>query len=42
MGFKIVRLGVLWEATETSEGVYDTTYLSQIEEIVNLLAENEI
>ena len=32
-----MRLGVMWEAVETSEGVYDTDYLDQIESLVNTM-----
>jgi hypothetical protein len=27
-GIKIVRLGVMWEAVEQQEGVYDMNYLT--------------
>jgi endoglycosylceramidase len=30
-GFNFVRLGVMWEAVETSEGVYNETYLDEID-----------
>lgn len=38
-GFNLIRLGVLWEAVETSPGVYNTTYLKQVETLVNSLGE---
>lgn len=36
-GFNFVRLGVMWQAVETSPGVYNTTYLSQINTLINQL-----
>ena len=41
-GFNVVRLGIIWEAVETAPGVYNHTYLSEIEELVNRLAEKGI
>ena len=38
-GTTIVRLGVLWEATETAPGVFDMQYLEKLEELVNKFAE---
>ena len=32
-----VRLGVMWEAVETSIGVYNTTYLDEVETLINSL-----
>mmetsp|Transcript_10312 Transcript_10312/g.10251 ORF Transcript_10312/g.10251 Transcript_10312/m.10251 type:complete len:530 (+) Transcript_10312:35-1624(+) len=36
-GFNFVRLGVMWQAVETSPGVYNTTYLQLINNLVNQL-----
>lgn len=41
-GFNLVRLGVMWEAIETSPGVYDEELLAKYERLVNLLGENGI
>ena len=41
-GFNIVRLGVIWEAVEVEPGVYNTTYLDEIEKLVNKLGERGI
>ena len=41
-GMNFVRLGVMWEAVEMSEGVYNQTYLDEVEKLVNLLGENGI
>ena len=41
-GFNIVRLGIIWEAVETAPGVYNHTYLSEVEELVNRLSEKGI
>lgn len=42
-GFNVVRLGVMWPGVEPGErGVYNTTYLDQIETIVNNLKANDI
>jgi len=30
-GIKIVRLGVMWEAVEQQQGVFDMAYLDQVE-----------
>ena len=38
-GFNSVRLGIIWEAVETDEGVYDEDYLNQIEKLINKLGE---
>lgn len=37
-----MRLGVMWEAVEREEGVYDETYLDRIEALVKKLGENGI
>jgi aryl-phospho-beta-D-glucosidase BglC (GH1 family) len=36
-GFNLVRLGVMWESVEISPGVYNHTYLDQIEKLINAL-----
>ena len=33
-GVNLVRLGVMWEAVETAEGVYNTTYLNEVKDLV--------
>ena len=38
-GFNFVRLGVLWEAAETSPGVWNTTYLEALNNITMRLGE---
>jgi len=37
-----VRLGVMWEAVEIAEGVYNQTYLDEIEKLINKLGEHGI
>jgi len=34
-GLNHVRLGVIWEAVETAPGVYNQTYLNEVEELIN-------
>lgn len=34
-----VRLGVMWEAVERTEGVYDDAYLDRVEAMVNKLGD---
>ena len=36
-GFNFVRLGVMWEAVERAPGVYNESYLDDVEELVNKL-----
>ena len=38
-GFNFVRLGVMWEAVETSLDVYNMTYLQEINDLINQLGE---
>ena len=38
-GMNMVRLGVMWEAVETSEGNYNKTYLSEIDALITKLGE---
>lgn len=41
-GFNIVRLGVMWPGLEPTKGEYNSTYLDQLEIIVNNLADSDI
>jgi hypothetical protein len=41
-GFNFVRLGVMWEAVERSPGVYNDTYLEEVNSLINRLGENGI
>ena len=41
-GMNFIRLGVTWEAVETSPGVYNETYLNEIESLINKLGEKDI
>lgn len=41
-GMNFVRLGVMWEAVETKQGVYDTAYLSKINDLITKLGQNGI
>ena len=41
-GFNVVRLGIPWEAVETSPNVYNDTYLDEVEIIVNRLGKRGI
>jgi endoglycosylceramidase len=36
-GFNFVRLGVMWEAVETSPGVYDEAYLAKVDALITRL-----
>lgn len=36
----MVRLGVMWEAVERSPGVYNMTYLDEVDKLINTLGEN--
>lgn len=38
-GFNMVRLGVMWEAVETAPGVYNQTYLNEIDSLITKLGE---
>jgi endoglycosylceramidase len=38
-GINHVRLGVMWEAVETAPGVYNQTYLDQVERLVNKMGD---
>ena len=35
----LVRLGVMWEAVEIKEGVYNETYFDEVEKLINNLGE---
>jgi hypothetical protein len=37
MGVKLIRLGVMWEAVEVQPGVYNTTYLDEVEKLINTI-----
>lgn len=37
-GFNVVRLGVMWSAVETAPGVYNTTYLGIMRDLVQRMA----
>lgn len=41
-GINLVRLGVMWEAVERAPGVYNHTYLDEIENLINKLGEKGI
>ena len=41
-GFNLVRLGVMWEAVERSPGVFNQTYLAEVNKIINRLGEKGI
>jgi endoglycosylceramidase len=36
-GFNFVRLGVMWESVERSPGVFNDTYLDEVEKLINRL-----
>lgn len=41
-GFNFVRLGVMWEAVEMSPGVYNETYLDEIDQLITKLGNQGI
>lgn len=41
-GFNFVRLGVMWEAVETSPGNYNFTYLDEVNELILKLGQRNI
>lgn len=41
-GLNFVRLGVMWESVEVAPGVYNTTFLDEIDKLITLLGENGI
>ena len=38
-GMNLVRLGVMWEAVETSPGVYNETYLKEVDQLITKMGE---
>lgn len=36
-GFNFVRLGVMWEAVETSPGNFNSTYIQEVDTLINKL-----
>jgi len=41
-GFNMVRLGVMWEAVESAPGVYNETYLAEVDALITKLGERGI
>lgn len=41
-GFNFVRLGVMWEAVERSPGVYNDTYLLEVDKLITRLGDKGI
>jgi endoglycosylceramidase len=41
-GFNLVRLGVMWESVESAPGVYNQTYLDEIDLLITKLGEKGI
>jgi len=41
-GFNFVRLGVMWEAVETAPGVYNDTYLTEVDTLITKLGKKGI
>ena len=41
-GFNFVRLGVMWEAVEKSEGIYDLEYINAVKDLVEQLGRSGI
>ena len=41
-GFNLVRLGVMWESVETAPGIYNQTYLDEIDKLITKLGEKGI
>ncbi len=41
-GINFVRMGVMWEAVETAPGVYNTTYLEEMNGLITKLGKNGI
>ena len=42
LGINLVRLGIIWESIEYSEGKYNTTHLQKMSDIVDKLEKNDI
>ena len=38
-GINQVRLGVMWEAVETTAGQYNNSYLDEVEKLINKLGQ---
>ena len=38
----LVRLGVMWEAVEREEGVFDLEYLKRVDQLINKLGQKGI
>lgn len=36
-GVNLVRLGVMWEAVERTEGVFNLTYLAEVDKLIHKL-----
>jgi endoglycosylceramidase len=36
-GFNLVRLGVMWESVERTPGIFNLTYLSELNTLINKL-----
>lgn len=34
-----MRLGIIWAAVETSEGIYDESYLDKMESLINKMGQ---
>ena len=34
-----MRLGIIWAAVETSEGIYDDSYLDKMETLINKMGQ---
>lgn len=34
-GFNFARLGVMWEAVERTPGVFNSTYLDEVDNLIN-------
>ena len=41
-GFNWVRLGVMWDSVEVERGVYNHTYLDEVDKLINKLGEHGI
>jgi endoglycosylceramidase len=41
-GFNLVRLGIVWEAVEISPGVYNQTYLDEMNKLIIRLGQKGI
>lgn len=41
-GFNFVRLGVMWEAVERAPGVYNETYLEEVDKLITRLGDQGI